>query len=238
LFIQVYGPDAFADDAKAYDKIAEAIAAFESSPVLKRFTSKYDYFLYGQAKLTEQELRGRRIFEDENKGNCAACHPSRPAADGTPPLFTDFTYDNLGVPKNPDNPFYALPAAFNPEGFDFIDKGLGGFLGRPAQDGKFKVPSLRNIALTAPYTHNGYFRTLRGVVDFYNSRDLKPRCPDDFTAEAQAIKNECWPAPEVERNVNREELGALNLTARDIDDLTAFLKTLSDGYREERPRLR
>ena len=147
------------------------------------------------------------------KGDCAACHPSKPGEDGRPPLFTDFTYDNLGVPKNPENPFYYLPKEFNPAGVDFVDLGLGGVLNKPEENGKFKVPSLRNIAITGPYFHNGFFKTLRQVVVFYNTRDVGP-----------------WPAPEVRENVNRDELGDLGLTEQEIDDIVTFLKTLTDGY--------
>jgi cytochrome c peroxidase len=231
LFEQVYGKNAFRDTERAYNRIAKAIAAFERTPAFAPFTSKYDYYLRGKAKLTDQERRGRKIFEDPAKGNCAACHPDRPAEDGTPPLFTDFTYDNLGVPRNPDNPFYALPAELNPDGAGFVDRGLGGVLKNSLENGKFKVPTLRNLALTGPYTHNGYFRTLRGIVDFYNTRDVKPPCPNPLTTEAQALKAGCWPAPEVLENTNRDELGDLGLTAREVDDLVAFLRTLTDGYR-------
>jgi cytochrome c peroxidase len=230
LFEKVYGRNLWNRPAAAYNRIADAIAAFERSSGFARFTSKYDYYLKGQARLTDQELRGRKLFEAEDQGNCAACHPSRPAPDGTPPLFTDFTYDNLGVPRNPDNPFYALPLDLNPDGADFVDLGLGGFVGQASENGKFKVPTLRNIAVTGPYMHNGYFRTLRGVVEFYSNRDVKPACPNPLTREAEAIQRNCWPAPEVAANVNRDELGDLGLNDREIDDLVAFLKTLTDGY--------
>jgi len=231
LFKRVYGVRAFDDTNKAYNSIADAIAAYEQSPVFKRFDSKYDFFLAGKAKFTEQEKRGRKLFEDPNKGNCAACHPSRPAADGTPPLFTDFTYDNLGVPKNPENPFYNLPRAFNPAGRAFIDTGLGAFTAEAGENGKFKVPSLRNIAKTKPYMHNGYFKTLRGVVEFYSNRDILPFCNNPLTTEAKALASHCWPAPEVKKNVNFAELGELNLSEAEINDIVAFLNTLTDGYK-------
>jgi cytochrome c peroxidase len=234
LFQRVYGRRSLDDTDKAYNRIADAIAAFERTPRFAPFTSKFDYYLAGKAQLTRQERRGRKLYEDADKGNCAACHPDRPAEDGSPPLFTDFTYDNLGVPKNPDNPFYALPPGLNPKGFDFVDYGLGAFVHENSENGKFKVPTLRNIARTGPYMHNGYFRTLRGVVDFYNTRDVKPRCQNPLTAEDQAIREGCWPAPEVAENVNHAELGALGLTEREVDDLVAFLRTLTDGYRPGR----
>jgi len=231
LFKRVYGATAFYDTGKAFNNIADAIAEFERSPVFKRFDSKYDYVLAGKAKFTDQEKRGLDLFEDPNKGNCAACHPSTPAENGTPALFTDFSYDNLGVPRNPDNPFYGIDPEFNPAGRRFVDKGLGEFVGEIAEKGKFKVPSLRNIAKTDPYMHNGYFKTLRGVVEFYSSRDLKPVCKKQFVSEAQALKKGCWSVPEVEENVNVDELGKLGLTDTEIDDIVVFLKTLTDGYK-------
>ncbi len=212
-FKEVFGAGAFDDPNKAYDMIADAIAEYEKSSEVNQFSSKYDLYLAGKVALTEQERRGLELFEDEDKGNCAECHPSQPGDDGTPPLFTDFTYDNLGVPQNPENPFYYLPKELNPDGVYFIDLGLGGELNKPSENGKFKVPSLRNIAKTTPYLHNGIFKNLRQVVVFYNTRDIGP-----------------WAPPEVRTNVNREELGDLGLTEQEVDDIVAFLQTLTDGY--------
>lgn len=193
-----------------YDKVAEAIGSFEQTKRLTSFTSKYDYYLAGMTRLEDQELAGLAIFE--GKAGCNACHPSAAQvnADGTitPPLFTDFTYDNLGVPKSTNAFIASCP----------IDLGLGGRLGDPAQDGKFKVSSLRNVEMSAPYTHNGYFATLAEVVHFYNTRD-------DGT----------WPAPEVAANVNNIELGNLGLSAQEEADLVVFLQTLTDGFGNKMP---
>jgi len=227
-FDEVFGPGALASTEAAFRRMTEAIAAFERSPTFSPFNSRYDAWLAGQGGLSDQELRGLRLYEDERKGNCAACHPSRPGPRGEPPLFTDFTYDNLGVPRKPGNPFYALPKRFNPQGRAFTDRGLGAVVKRRAEDGKFKVPTLRNIARTAPYMHNGYFATLRGVVAFYNDRDVRPACPGEMT-EADALARGCWPKPEVPRNVNRDELGRLGLTDQEVDDIVAFLRTLDDA---------
>ena len=229
LFEQVYGKGALDDVDRAFERIAAALAAYERGPEFRPFNSKYDAWLAGKAKLTKQELRGLKLYEDEKKGNCAACHPSRRGPKGEPPLFTDFTYDNLGVPRNPANLFYGQDKAHNPDGARFVDRGLGAAVKQPAEDGKFKVPTLRNIARTAPYMHNGYFTTLRGVVAFYNDRDARKRCPNDLP-EAEALKRRCWPAAEVAANVNTEELGRLGLTGREVDDIVAFLRTLDDGY--------
>jgi cytochrome c peroxidase len=212
-FRAVYGEGAFEDVDQAYEFMADAIAAYEMTEELNPFDSKYDRYLAGEVALTAQELRGLALFEDEGKGNCAACHPSRPAPDGTPPLFTDFTYDNLGSPKNPEHPFYSLPPEFNPDGADYVDLGLGPVVGDPALNGFFRVPTLRNVGVTEPYLHNGLFKNLYQVVAFYNSRDVAP-----------------WPDPEVPGNVNRDELGNLGLTVQEMEDIVAFLLTLTDGY--------
>lgn len=233
-FTRVFGTQAFDDSQQAYQLIAEAIAEFERSPVFNRFTSKYDFYLVGKAQLSVTERRGMKIFENENKGGCAYCHPNKPR-NGQPPLFTDHSYDNIGLPKNPDNLFYVMPAELNPEGSYFLDLGLGQQLKQSDQNGKFKVPSLRNIDLTAPYMHNGYFKKLEDVIKFYSSRDTRKACRSPLTNESQALQQKCWPHPEAAENVNHDELGSMNLSSREIRDLVAFLKTLTDGYRATTP---
>jgi cytochrome c peroxidase len=216
----------------AYDQIALSIAAYEASPEVNAFTSKYDDSKKGMAKLTKQERKGFALFR--GKGKCHRCHISN----GKEALFTDFTFDNLGVPKNPDNPFYDVDP-------DFVDPGLGGFLMNAGYDaevyeaewGKHKVPTLRNVDLrpysefVKAYGHNGYFKSLEGIVHFYNTRDVKPVCPGPYT-EAKALAADCWPAPEVAENVNTTELGDLGLTPDEEAAIVAFLKTLSDGFVE------
>ncbi len=214
-FLEVYGEGALDDVDETFDLMADAMAAYEMSRELNPFDSKYDHFLAGQVNLTDQELRGLALFEDETRGNCSACHPSRPGPGGEPPQFTDYTYDNLGTPKNPENPFYFLPPELNPDGVDYVDLGLGPVVGDPEWNGFFRVPTLRNIADTPPYMHNGVFHTLYQVVSFYNSRDVAP-----------------WPAPEVATGVNRDELGDLGLSPNEMEDIVAFLMTLTDGYQD------
>jgi cytochrome c peroxidase len=104
---------------------------------------------------------------------------------------------------------------------------LGGFVKNRGEDGKFKVPTLRNIAKTTPYMHNGYFKTLRGVVAFYNDRDVRPACKGDV-GEADALAQGCWPKPEIRRNLNSDEMGKLGLSEQEIDDIVAFMLTLND----------
>jgi cytochrome c peroxidase len=157
LFQKVYGE--ITNTNQAFFNIADAISSFETSPEVNRFTSKFDYYLKGKVQFNEQELNGLKLFNDPFKGNCAACHPSTSDAEIGKVLFTDFTFDNIGVPKNPANPFYTIPAAFNRKGSNALDYGLGGILNDANFYGHFKVPSLRNVALTAPYFHNGFFNT-------------------------------------------------------------------------------
>jgi cytochrome c peroxidase len=203
----------------AYNKVAEAIAAYESTSEVNQFSSKYDLYVAGEVQLTDEETLGLELFE--GKALCSQCHPSEPGPYADQALFTDYTYDNLGTPKNMDNPFYNLPKKFNPEGAAFIDYGLGGFLkssgimGWEDEAGKVKVPTLRNIAVTSPYMHNGVFGSLKEVVDFYNTRD-------NVSAN--------WPAPEVAENVNTDELGDLGLNETEVTALVAFMEILTDGY--------
>jgi cytochrome c peroxidase len=225
----------------AYNNIAYAIAAFEASPESNAFTSKYDAYLKWQVDLTKEEKKGLNLFQ--SKGKCSKCHVLNPGPNGEPPLFTDFTYDNLGIPRNPDNPFYEQ-AAFNPSGYRWIDLGLGGFLksrpdyqGYAAENyGKHKVPTLRNVDLrpspdfVKAFGHNGYFKSLKGIVHFYNTRDAKAVCLESFTSEADALAANCWPLPEIPVNVNTKELGNLNLSGAEEEAIVSFLKTLSDGY--------
>jgi cytochrome c peroxidase len=204
-----------ADTTELYNCIGRAIAAYERSSEVSKFTSKYDYWLKGQARLTGQEQWGLALFR--GKGKCAACHVE--------PLFTDFTYDNLGVPKNLENPATIADPTW-------ADPGLGGFLkgaGFPesvwgAEWGKQKVPTLRNVDLrpfnkfVKAYSHNGYFKSLEEIVHFYNTRD---------------VPGAGWPAPEVAANVNKVEMGNLGLNHGEELAIVAFLKTLSDGYQPQ-----
>ncbi len=114
FFKSIYGEAN--DNAQAFTNIADAISAFERSSEVNSFSSKFDAYLKGKVQFSEEELRGLQLFNDPKKGNCAACHISAPDEDFGKVLFTDFTYDNIGVPKNPDNPFYTLPPTYNPHG--------------------------------------------------------------------------------------------------------------------------
>lgn len=234
-FLAVFGNDALDDVDGAFDRLTLAIQLFEREDAsLNAFTSKYDAFLRKQATLTEQEMRGLQLFNDERKGNCFACHPSARGPDGTMPPFTDFTYDNLGVPRNPAQTRNADP--------DFFDLGLcaratGDLRDRPDLCGAFKVPSLRNVTLRQAFFHNGHFTDLREVLRFYVQRDTHPekwygRNPDGSINKFDDL-------PEIHKgNVNTDEGpygrspgDAPALGEDEIEDVLAFLRTLSDGYK-------
>jgi cytochrome c peroxidase len=222
LFRSVFGSASLNNVDTAYDSIATAIAAYEKSSAVNTFSSKYDAVMAGRASFTSQEQQGMMLFRA--KGGCTTCHGSCGMGGGgmggmgggmgvggmgggcgmsAKATFTDYSYRNLGVPRNTAFPYPAIAPA---------DLGLGAVIHDPSQDGKFKVPTLRNVAATAPYTHNGYFTTLRQLVSFYNTRDLGG-----------------WPAAEVPRNLSGR-LGNLGLTSTEVDAIVAFLNTLTDGY--------
>lgn len=229
-FKAVYGNDIFDTPYRAYEKLATAIASYERSSEVSPFTSKFDYVNKGQAKFTIKEARGLAAFNDPMKGNCAACHISTAGADGTPALFTDFTYDNIGIPKNFNSGFLTDPAQFNPDGVEFVDLGLGGVVGDESLYGAFKVSTLRNIALTGPYGHNGWFDSIEDVIDFYATRDVKPACTSVMLSSSAAVAAGCWPAAEFPDQMNTEELGNLPLNKWEKQYIGSFLGTLTDGY--------
>jgi len=197
LWKQVFGSIGTNPVEEDWNNFARAVAAYERSKDVTKFTSKYDV---AYDKFTEQELQGEALFKDR----CSSCHAT--ATEGTffndekplYPLFTTFGYANIGVPANP---LLNLATA---------DRGLGAVVDDPNQDGKFKIPTLRNIAVTAPYSHNGSFPTLKEMVAFINDRS-------QFE-------------PEVRENVSDDMVGALNLSTEEIDNLVAFLNTLTDDY--------
>jgi cytochrome c peroxidase len=235
-----------------FDQIAQSLAGYEASAEVSPLSSKFDAFLGGKVQLTEQEKQGYDLFR--GRAHCNECH--RDGGPGEDPLFTDFTASNIGTPANLALPFYAesQPDArgyvANTSGSLFIDMGVGGFLtqGHPlsqpsARDphwashgpqnmGRFQVPTLRNVdkrpdpSFIKAYGHNGYFKSLKAIVHFYNTRDTLPRCRPNDPGEGTL----CWPAPETTANMNRRFIGSLGLTDAEEDAIVAFLRTLSDGW--------
>ena len=232
-FRSVFGAQSLDDAEGAFTRAVAAIAQYEREDVeFHSYSSRYDAFLAGAPTLNAQELRGLKLFNDPNKGNCAACHPSARAADGAPPLFTDFSYDNLGVPRNPDIPANADASYFDlglcgPDRVDLAD--------RKDLCGAFKVPTLRNIAVTAPYFHNGKFATLNQVVAFYVRRDTRPEEWYPLNTDGVPEKfNDLPPAYRANVNIsevpyNRKPGDAPALSESEIDDVVAFLRTLTDA---------
>jgi len=238
---------------RTFDQIAEAIATFESSSEVNQFSSKYDYVMAGKAQFTPDEKAGYALFRS-SATHCNECH--RDGGPGEEPLFTDFTASNLGLPRNPAIPFYyenkqdQYGYVANPSGLNSVDTGVGGFLlnaprlsGEPNPNeawtslassflGRFKVPTLRDVDkrprpdFVRAYMHNGYLKSLKEVVHFYNTRDSLPTCIAGDPGE----KVNCWPKPEYPRTMNRKQLGNLGLSDKQEDQIVSFLKTLTDGF--------
>jgi cytochrome c peroxidase len=234
---RVYGADLFVNPDSAFEKLARAVVAFENTERFHPFSSKFDDVLRGRAKFTAQEARGFDLFKDPKKGNCLACHVGK--VDSRDPkdwIFTDFSYDALGAPRNA-----AIPENKSPH---FVDLGL---CQRPGLEklapkdfnvdslcGAFKAPTLRNIAVTAPYLHNGVFTKLRDVVAFYSTRDTNPERwyphnSDGSVTKSNALQNEQY------ENVNVKEVPydrkpgqKPRLSEQEVDAIVAFLETLTD----------
>lgn len=215
-FCEIYGDIPLSGEKRAenifqiYACALNALAAYQASAEINKFSSDYDLYLEGKYTMTEAEAKGFELFKV--KGKCAECHILDPDPVAGRVLFTDHTYDNLGIPENPANPFYAMDSIYNPDGRNYIDQGLKFTTGRAEDLGLFRVPTLRNIARTAPYGHNGYFSTLEEIVRFYNVRDVS----DEF------------PPAECPSTVNKEELGNLGLTPEEEQYIIDFMGMLSD----------
>lgn len=213
-FKELFGEDVFKDDEKAYDAMTSAIASFERSNEFSSFDSKYDRYLKGEYDLTALEDLGKSIFFSNNNNSCATCHVLK-GEDKAGETFTNYEYHNIGTPANK-----TLRAK---NGAKEIDKGL---LANPnvkdvAQNGKHKVPTLRNVAVTAPYMHNGVFKDLKTVIEFYDKYNNKDRNINPETKKT-------WDDAEVKETIALKELKANALTDRKVEALVAFMKLLTD----------
>lgn len=236
-FERLHGAAIWQDPERAFDRLAAAIAAFErEDPAFAPFTSRYDDVLRGKARLTPAEQRGLALFKDPAKGNCAACHTADKGPDGSLPLFTDFSYDNLGVPRNPALAHNRDAAYFD---LGLCARAAGDLASRRELCGAFKVPSLRNVAERKRFFHNGSFTSLREVLRFYVQRDTHPERWYSRRADGSIAKFDDLP-PHLHGNVNTAE-GPYDrkpgdqpaLDDAEIEDVLAFLATLSD--RLDRP---
>ena len=184
-------------------------------------------------------MKGLELFN--GKAKCAQCHSSALESDGSLPLFTDFRFENLGMPANPQNQWYSMDTAINRDGAKWIDQGLKEFIKNLPQYamfadenlGKHQVPTVRNVAkrpsegFVKAYGHNGYFKSLEAVIHFYNTRDV---LPSSETLPDPKVGVNSWPKPEVPENINKVETGNLGLSSDEESAIVEFLATLSDGY--------
>ena len=236
-FAGLFGEGIFTSANLLVGEATFAVGRYQiEDPGFHPYTSKYDYWLEGKARLSETEMRGYRLFNDPDKANCAGCHDSQVSREGQPPRFTDTQYEALGAPRNP-----ALVDTRDP---NYFDLGVCGPIRKDVADqtqfcGMFKTPTLRNSATRHAFFHNGVFQTLQQVMDFYNFRDTDPEKVYPLGADGKVAKYNDMPV-QYHANVdvsdppfNRHPGDAPAMTAQDEADIIAFLQTLTDGYAPE-----
>ncbi len=238
LFAQLFGPSILDSPRMAVAEAMFAVARYQiESPSFHPYTSKYDFWLEGKARLTPTELRGYELFNDPKKADCGGCHLDQPTADGLPPLFTDHQFEALGVPRNT-----ALTVNRDPRYFDL---GICGPFRTDMQTqtqycGLFGTPTLRNVATRNVFFHNGVYHSLQQVMDFYNFRDTDPGKIYPRDADGKVVKANDIPAqyranlditdPPFDRKLGETPA----MSAQDEQDIIAFLKTLTDGFDQGR----
>jgi cytochrome c peroxidase len=236
-FVELFGAGVLRNQRLLIAEAMFAVARYQvEEPSFHPYTSKYDYWLEGKARLSESELRGLQLFNDPDKANCAGCHTSAPTRDGLPPLFTDHQYEALGAPRNA-----ALANNRDPDHFDL------GVCGPHRTDiaeqtqycGMFLTPTLRNIAMRHAFFHNGVFHSLEQVMDFYSFRDTNPDKIFPRAADGTVRKYDDLPQ-KYHANVDvtdppfdRHPGDKPAMTEQDEADIIVFLKTLTDGYKPE-----
>jgi cytochrome c peroxidase len=240
------GRDVLADPKQAVAWMALAFEVFEQGREFAPFDSRYDRFLAGRASLSPAELRGLALFRDPAKGNCDTCHPSRRSSSGRAPLFTDAGFIAVAVPRRADLPPLAASAASHPVAsqargaeadLGLCRSGRPGLTDDPSFCGRFRTPTLRNVALRASFFHNGSVKSLRDAVAFYATRDTDPARWYSRNADGSVRIYDDLPAamaPFVNHEVPFEPRsdGRPRLDERDIDDIVAFLRTLTDADAE------
>ena len=234
-FVKLFGANVLNNPQLLVSEAENAIARFEFEDAsFHPYSSKYDYYLAGKEQLTATEMRGLQSFENPAKGNCAACHLDRLTADGRPPMFTDFQYEALGVPRNS-----AIAANADTR---YYDLGLCGPFRTDLNSqsnycGIFRTPSLRNVATRRVFFHNGVFQTLDQVLRFYALRDIEPAQFYPVNSDGSVDKFNDLPVTyrgnidTVDVPFNRHPGDTPALNDDDIQDIIAFLSTLTDGYR-------
>jgi cytochrome c peroxidase len=234
-FTALFGESIFQNTQLLVSEAMFAVARYQiEEPDFHPYTSKFDYWLEGKARLSDSEMRGYRLFNDPAKANCGGCHISQPSRDGLPPLFTDHQYEALGAPRN--------AALADNKDSRYFDLGVCGpirtDIANQAQFcGMFLTPTLRNTARRRTFFHNGVFHTLQEVLDFYNFRDTNPEKIYPRAADGTVQKFDDIPAKyQVNVDVSdppfdRHPGETPAMTAQDEADIIAFLKTLNDGYK-------
>jgi len=215
-FERAFGAGALAEPSRLIEFATRALAAYQRSAEFAPFSAKYDAVQAGLTRFSEAEARGLEVFRDPARGGCAQCHALGQGPGGRS-LFTDFSSHNLGLPRNAASPYYRMPPALNPMGEAHIDRGVGGDPRRVGLDGRFRVPSLRNVAITSPYMHHGGIASLGEVVRFYATACL-PGNPGGWDPPEVATGRDC-------RRFSRPSLGP-----RDSADLVEFMYALTDGW--------
>jgi cytochrome c peroxidase len=231
-FQRVFGAQIFDDPAEAYAQARIALERFElEDPSFHPYNSKYDDYLDGKVQLSAQEQRGLALFDDRQRGNCSSCHLDRKGADGSHPLFTDYEFEALGVPRNPE----ILANATH----DYFDMGLCGPLrtdqtGQQKYCGLFKTPTMRNVATRSVFFHNGRFHSLKEALRFYVRRDTDPRMWYPVSASGSVNKFDDLPSvlrsniDVIDEPLTRREGASPAWTDAEIDDVIVFLQTLTD----------
>ena len=237
-FVELFGPGIFGNPRLLVAEAMFAVGRYQiEDPSFHPYTSKFDYWLEGKARLSAAEMRGYNLFNDPKKANCGGCHSAQPTRDGLPPLFTDHQYEALGAPRN-----FALSVNKDP---DYFDLGICGpvrsdMATQKQYCGMFVTPTLRNTATRRVFFHNGVFRTLQEVLDFYNFRDTDPQKVYPRGSNGTVQKYDDIPA-QFQANVDvadapfdRHFGETPAMTAQDEADIIAFLQTLTDGYKPDK----
>lgn len=234
LFRAAFGSDAFDSTAQAFQFVLDALQAYQlEDDDFHPYTSKFDLYADNKVggQLTPSESRGYQIFVDPNKGNCFACHFSGPGANGSVDLFTDFTYAAIGVPRNAEIPANAEPSYFDMGICSRADHPLPG---SAQYCGMFKTPTLRNVAIRKVFFHNGKMKSLREVQRFYNTRDTQPELwypvVDGVVQKFDDLPEQYQPNIDTQAPLDGRPAGSPPpMSEQDLDDLEAFLDTLTDA---------
>jgi cytochrome c peroxidase len=237
-FTELFGESILGTPQLLVSEAMFAVSRYQiEEPSFHPYTSKFDYWLEGKARLSASEMRGYDLFNNPDKANCAGCHVDQPSKDGLPPLFTDHQFEALGAPRN-----MALADTKDP---NYFDLGVCGPTRTDIADqtqycGMFLTPTLRNTATRHAFLHNGVFHTLQEVLDFYNFRDTNPekvypRAADDSVQKLNDIPAQYHANVDVNDPPFNRHLGETPaMTTQEEADIIAFLQTLTDGYKPEK----